>query len=292
MLATGVCDQSDAQNVSQLIEERLAQESQFTSDIPHPATISNAFARSLPQNSTRASDIETRLETPKPSAHGYARAYYEPDATYSDPSLRPLLSPFPRTDSPLTVNAFQTRAKPRPKGKIDFEFGTTMTFPAITENEARLSKQSNFKLASTPLRDSLDVVNSKFIGISTGTPSVFLLNQPKIFEIKVQNYSTQNATNIIVQMQISDNLLLTGFDRQSWVDESRRTVSWKIASLESKTETVIRFRAQSNATGRETQKITAGMGNRFQGKWEIITEVVAQIDDNDPKNAIRKNQLN
>ena len=87
-------------------------------------------------------------------------------------------------------------------------------------------------------------------------------------------------------------MLLTGFDRQSWVDESRRTVSWKIASLESKTETVIRFRAQSNATGRETQKITAGMGNRFQGKWEIITEVVAQIDDNDPKNAIRKNQLN
>ena len=164
-----------------------------------------------------------------------------------------------------------------------------MTFPAITGNEARLSKQSNFKLASTPLKDPLDVVNSKFIEISTGTPSVFLLNQPKIFEIKVQNYSIQNATNIIVQMQISDNLLLTGFDRQSWVDESRRTVSWKIASLESKTETVIRFRAQSNATGREIQKITAGMENRFQGEWEMVTEVVTWIDDNDPENAIRKN---
>ena len=289
MLATGVCDQSDAQNVSQLIEERLAQESQFTSDIPHPATISNAFARSLPQNSTRASDIETRVETPKPTDRGHARAYYEPDATYSDPSLKPLLSPFPRTVSPLTMNAFQTRFKPRPSGKIDFEFGTTMTFPAITGNEARLSKQTNFKLASTPLKDHLDVVNSSIIEISTDIPSVFLVNQPKIFEIKVRNNSTQTATNIIIQMQISENLLLTGFDRQSWVDEVRRTVSWKIASLESETETVIRFQAQSKAIGRDTQKITAGMENRFQGEWEMVTEVVTRIDDNDPENAIRKN---
>ena len=118
---------------------------------------------------------------------------------------------------------------------------------------------------------------------------MILLNQPNLFEIKVRNRSPQNATNIIVQMQISKNLMLTGFDRRSWVDESRRTVSWKIDNLDGETDTVIRFRAQSNAIGRDTQKITAGMENQFQGTCELVTEVVTPIDDNDPENAIRNN---
>ncbi len=281
MIAAGLCDRSIGQNVNQPNDAPVS--------APEPTTISNAFTRSLPSDATHASDIQTRIEASKPTARGYARAYYEPDATYSDPGLKPLLSPFPRTRSPLTSNAIQTESKPDRPSQLEFEFGTTMTFPAIAEDASQLSNPPTFSLASTPLNQPLEVAETRMIEITAGTPTVTLLNQPNLFEIKVRNPSSQAATNIIVQMQISNNLLLTGFDRVSWIDEVRRTVSWKIDRLESESETVIRFRAQSNAIGRNTQQITVGMENQFQGKCELVTEVVTPLDDKSPENPIREN---
>ncbi len=281
MIAAGLCDRSIGQDVNQPNDAPVS--------APEPTTISNAFTRSLPSDATHASDIQTRIEASKPTARGYARAYYEPDATYSDPGLKPLLSPFPRTRSPLTSNAIQTESKPDRPSQLEFEFGTTMTFPAIAEDASQLSNLPTFSLASTPLNQPLEVAETRMIEITAGTPTVTLLNQPNLFEIKVRNPSSQAATNIIVQMQISNNLLLTGFDRVSWIDEVRRTVSWKIDRLESESETVIRFRAQSNAIGRNTQQITVGMENQFQGKCELVTEVVTPLDDKSPENPIREN---
>lgn len=281
MIAAGLCDRSIGQDVNQPNDAPVS--------APEPTTISNAFTRSLPSDATHASDIQTRIEASKPTARGYARAYYEPDATYSDPGLKPLLSPFPRTRSPLTSNAIQTESKPDRPSQLEFEFGTTMTFPAIAEDASQLNNPPTFSLASTPLNQPLEVAETRMIEITAGTPTVTLLNQPNLFEIKVRNPSSQAATNIIVQMQISNNLLLTGFDRVSWIDEVRRTVSWKIDRLESESETVIRFRAQSNAIGRNTQQITVGMENQFQGKCELVTEVVTPLDDKSPENPIREN---
>ena len=47
--------------------------------------------------------------------------------------------------------------------------------------------------------------------------------------------------------------------------------------------------APENAIGRETHLITAGMEKQFQGKCELVTEVVTPIDEKPRKNAIRNN---
>ena len=281
MIAAGLCGLSIGQDVNQPKKKPAG--------TLEPTTISNAFTRFLPPDSTHASDIQTRIENSKPTAHGYARAYYEPDATYSDPGLKPLLSPFPRTQTPLTSNAIQTESKRERISQVEFEFGTIMTFPAIAEDASQLSNSPNFSLASTPLNQTSEVAKTSVIEITAGTATVTQLNQPNLFEIKVLNPSSQTATNIIVQMQISNNLMLTEFDRVSWIDEARRTVSWKIDSLESKSETIIRFRAQFNAIGRDSQQITAGMENQFQGQCELLTEVITPNNDKILGKAIRKN---
>ncbi|MDA7924813.1 hypothetical protein N9B60_05375, partial [Mariniblastus sp.] len=51
MLAAGLCDLSYGQDANQPTKERPAKENQITADIPQPTTISNAFTRSLPQDS-------------------------------------------------------------------------------------------------------------------------------------------------------------------------------------------------------------------------------------------------
>jgi len=292
LLAAGLCDLSYGQDVKQLNGHPITAEDQVTERLeqtPQPKTISNAFTRSASTDSPHASDIETRVETSQPTARKHARAYYEPDATYSNPGLKPLLSPFPRTRSPRTIVRFDQKSKPEIVNNLDFEFGTVMTFPAVTGETASFSNPSSFNLASTPLHRSSDAVKTKVIEISADTPTSLLPNQPNLFEIKVRNPSAHNATNIIVQMQISKNLMLTGFDRVSWIDEGQRTVSWKIDNLSQETETIIRFRAQSNAIGRETHLITAGMENQFQGKCELVTEVVTAVDEKPHKNALRNN---
>jgi hypothetical protein len=301
MLAAGLCGLSHGQDADPTNAERLVKENQAAADNPvvssqsttnQPSqqnTITNAFNRSLAQDSTRASDIQTRVDSSNPKTPGHARAYYEPDATYSDPSLTPMLSPFPRTRSLLTSESLESATAVKRVNEREFEFGTIMTFPAIAEDESELNKKSNFSLASTPLQSPLTIVESNVIEISTISPNMVLFNQPNLFEIQVRNRSTKRATNIIVQMEISKNLALTGFDRLSWVDEARRTVSWEIDSLDGGTETVIRFRGQSNAIGRDTQQITVGMENRYQGQCELVTEVVTPVDNNDPENTIRNN---
>ena len=244
MLAAGLCGLSHGQDADPTNDERLVKENQATADNPvessqsttnQPSqqnTITNAFTRLLPQDSTRASDIQTRVDSSNPKTPGHARAYYEPDATYSDPSLTPMLSPFPRTRSLLTSESLESATAVKRVNEREFEFGTIMTFPAIAEDESELNKKSNFSLASTPLQSPLTIVESNVIEISTISPNMVLFNQPNLFEIQVRNRSTKRATNIIVQMEISKNLALTGFDRLSWVDEARRTVSWEIDSLD------------------------------------------------------------
>ncbi len=109
-------------------------------------------------------------------------------------------------------------------------------------------------------------------------PDVLIQDTPDLFEIEVANNSSQVATNIIVQMGVSENLTITNFDRQAWLDNRNRTVSWKLDSLPSGYKDVIRFRAVSSTPGSHEQSITVGMENTFQGQTEFVAHVVNHPD--------------
>ena len=93
------------------------------------------------------------------------------------------------------------------------------------------------------------------------------------FQIEVKNSSEYLANDIIVQLTVPTGLMICNLDRQAWLDEQARTVSWKIASLPPSGSEKIQYRVKSLNRGIQKQKIAVGMNNQFQSIVEHQTEI-------------------
>jgi hypothetical protein len=123
---------------------------------------------------------------------------------------------------------------------------------------------------NSPLKNGIgdSTLATKIIG-----PERLLVNTPNKFEIVVANTSARPATNIIVQLTAPDGITISKLDRSAWLDETNRTVSWRIAELPGGYRTSIRYQAVSLTPGRHRQQITVGMDNVFQGEMIFDTFV-------------------
>ena len=105
-------------------------------------------------------------------------------------------------------------------------------------------------------------------------PEALTKDIPGLFEIEVTNNSSQLASDIIVQMEVSEDLTITEFDRQAWLDRENRTVSWRLESIPRGLKDVIRFRAVSRSTGNHKHNVKVGMEDSFQGQTSFVTLVI------------------
>lgn len=134
----------------------------------------------------------------------------------------------------------------------------------------------NSQLVSSPTspRKQSIIAAQQVIRTTVIGPEMLVQDTPELFEIEVTNNSLQTATNIVIQMGVSEHLTITDFDRFAWLDENNRTVSWRLSALQSGYKDVIRFRAVSGTPGNHQQSITVGMDDTFQGKTGFIAHVV------------------
>lgn len=216
-----------------------------------------------------------------------AKGQIDSPSNTSIPNFAKPLSPFPReqTTTPAKLTGFARSITPFPRTPTlpqrkpeatgeststgnNSQFGTIMSFPAAENKAVELNLSDR---DATPL--SGQVIRTSVIG-----PEMLFMNEPETFEIEVTNYSDQTATNIVVQMGVSDNLTITDFDRRAWMDETNRTVSWQLPELQSGYKEVIRFRGVSTKPGRHKQSISVGMDSTFQGRTNFVANVIPQAD--------------
>lgn len=224
-----------------------------------------------------------------------------PIARMPIPFARPL-TPFPRRKIPRSISLNEEGLNH--EENFAQRFGTIMTFPAVDgltdaakidqvtnftdgnvnqtskNNEARLTNRlannsvNRKSILAIPGMDQVATLPGQVIRTTVIGPEVLIQDTPEIFEIEVTNNSSRIATNIVVQMGVSENLTITDFDRHAWLDEKNRTVSWKLDALQSGYKNVIRFRAVSSILGSHEQRITVGMENTFQGQTGFVAKVV------------------
>lgn len=198
------------------------------------------------------------------------------------PKFTKTLTPFPREKiaTPAELSRFARplspfpRSRPLPQRKLDptetpnqpaTEFGTVMTFPAAPLETLESGVAGN--ISDTP---PTQVIRTSVVG-----PEILVQDQAEIFEIEVTNYSDQTATNIVIQMGVSDDLTITEFDRRVWLNEANRTVSWQLNELQSGYKDIIRFRAVSTKPGKHEQNLSVGMENTFQGRTSFVANVIS-----------------
>jgi len=74
-------------------------------------------------------------------------------------------------------------------------------------------------------------------------------------------------------MTVPDEITISRLDRDAYLDQENRTVSWKISSIAGGQKEVINYRAVSSTAGKYEQQVTLGMENTFQGKTPFTTVV-------------------
>lgn len=264
-----------------------------------PKTLDQAIDRdgATPDRSAidRRRSSGNRLTTRKNAA---AKSYPGTPRTESLKSSNESTTRRPVSASKISTHRIMTNraARSGAGSNAKFEFGTVMMFPAgdgrrvIGSSVYRAPRRDSVSVnsgmgpgslvANTNQRPMLaqsspleNAAANSAIATSVHGPERLLVNVPNEFEIIIANSSPRSATNIIVQLRAPDGLTISRLDRSAWLDETKRTVSWKVANLPSGNRTSIRYQAISVTPGRHRQQITIGMEGVFQGETTFDTVV-------------------
>jgi len=104
-------------------------------------------------------------------------------------------------------------------------------------------------------------------------PGALLKDQADGYEITISNITNEPATDIIVQLTVPEEVTISQLDRDAFLDQEKRTISWKVPSIEAGSKEVIKYRAVSSSAGEYKQEVTLGIENTFQGKTPFTTIV-------------------
>lgn len=119
---------------------------------------------------------------------------------------------------------------------------------------------------------SVLTINSILTTSLTGS-QVLAIGTEADFQIEIKNPSDYLANDIIVQLTLPTGLMIRNLDRQAWLDEQARTISWKLDSLPPGASETIQYRVKSLSRGMQFQKIAVGMNDQFQSIVEHQTEI-------------------
>ena len=94
------------------------------------------------------------------------------------------------------------------------------------------------------------------------------------FDIIVKNRSQEMATEIVVQLAMPGGLMITNLDREAWIDQQKRTVSWKIDNIKAGQAETIIYRVKALGKDDQYQKIVVGMRDTYQGEVDFSSSVI------------------
>jgi len=251
-----------------------------TTAIPNPAQPLNSFPRTQPPFPHRpASKVMPQSVVDLSRSRNFVQNF---GTVMTFPAAEGLTGDSPSQQQPRVLNqnfnlapgasSIQPRLASTP---IRTEDQSNQALPPIVSGNSNTSEQSGILGLDQVASAQTQVIRTTVFG-----PEILIQDTPELFEIEITNNSSQTATNIIVQMGISENLTITDFDRQAWLDHKNRKVSWKLDSLPSGFKEVIRFRAVSGTPGDHEQYLTVGMENTFQGQTSFVTLVIENPDGN------------
>ena len=231
--------------------------------------------------------IVTGDSKPKPPANP---ARYLLTDTVPGPDFDPSVYKPPRKLAPRTTNRREpqsaqerlrdgAQSKPKSDTKSDTQ---SILIARETESESESpieapadSAQAENALAENPAAQNAEQIQNFNLRTSVIGPETLLKDVSDSYEITISNITNHPATNVIVQLTVPDEITISKLDRDAYLDQKQRTVSWKVASIGPGQQEVIRYRAVSSSTGKHDQEVTLGMENTFQGKTPFTTVVQA-----------------
>lgn len=95
------------------------------------------------------------------------------------------------------------------------------------------------------------------------------IEQTEGYEIQIANAATREVRNIIVQLKLPSGMTITELDRKAWMNQKKRTVSWRIDSMGPGQVETIEYSLKALVPGAQIQRVTVGASNRFEDTAEL-----------------------
>lgn len=105
------------------------------------------------------------------------------------------------------------------------------------------------------------VVNSMQVRVVA--PQVMLASQPNELVIEVLNLGTTASTPVEVRVSVPKELTITRFDRDAWLDDDRRVITFSIRSIPGRYKQAIRMRGVSHHTGQHQLQVAIVAGDNL-----------------------------
>ncbi len=156
-------------------------------------------------------------------------------------------------------------------------------------NESTQSVAANVPYTSDePVEPTLatNVAESVVIAASLRTeltgPPAMKLGDTGDFTIVVSNQTQVTTTDVQVILNVPSALDVLVLDRKAWIDQSERTVTWRLPTLVSGDEAVIHYRVQASLEGDIRQQISvhadgAADTNREQREFSSGAEIETRV---------------
>ncbi|MEL7497752.1 MAG: hypothetical protein AAFN77_09095 [Planctomycetota bacterium] len=107
-------------------------------------------------------------------------------------------------------------------------------------------------------------------------PEVMLASQPNELAIEVLNLSTAASTPVKVKVAIPDDLTITRFDRDAWLDEKSRTITFSINSIPGRYKQTIRLKGVSHSTGQHQVQVAVFAEENLIDQSALALGVIAE----------------
>lgn len=141
-----------------------------------------------------------------------------------------------------------------------------------TQSETRADTADEITLQNQR-SNRVSTVQGERLTASIVGPGRLTRNQTGSFEISIANTSQAQVANVIVQLSVPEDVTITHLDRRAWLDHKRRTVSWKVGSIEPGQSARIPYSTISFSTGSPIQRIEVFQNDAAECDINFVTTI-------------------
>ena len=241
----------------------------------------------------RLSTIEQTETPPRVARRPADLSSIEQTETPPRVARRPLdLSPIEQTETPLRVARRPVDLSPRDEvtdapPAIRSQPRQTATTPSNDPAESDLGGNSELQKPLAPVKGQL---RFRVTGVSA-----MIEGQASDLLIEVYNPTGHAIGPVEVNVQVPEELTVTRFDRDAWLDAERRIIAFQLDRIDPEAIEKIAMKGVSNTAGRTSLNVALMSGEAIVAERVVKTQVFAQqvarqqtFGDLKPSNTNRK----
>ena len=149
---------------------------------------------------------------------------------------------------------------------------------AIREGQSDITFQVSALGAETKQANAPVRIIRPELGVQVFGPGQNYIGREGIYTIQLENTSEMPITQVAVQLQVPNGLVIDTISQQAKINKNNGTLSWTFPQIPGNQKQVIQFRAKSVAVGNQICKVAVQTKETASREMQLQTQVLGRAD--------------